>query len=184
MKRRLFLTGPIGCGKSTAIEQALGNRLTRCGGFRTRRLPGPDGHPISFYLESPDGSERATFLDFSSGKPEIHMEVFAQLGVSLLDGKILVLDEIGGIELLCPEFMTALDSLIKSSIPVLGVMKGEGPAGSLVRALGLTREYEAAVSNLRKYLNQDKDSLLYECGQFDKTALLLARQWVEEYANE
>ena len=70
--RRLFLTGPIGYGKSTAIEAALGDRLPLCGGFRTRRGQLRNGHPENFLLESPDGSRRAVFLDFSRGAPEVH----------------------------------------------------------------------------------------------------------------
>lgn len=89
--RRLFLTGPMGCGKSTTIEEALGHRLPRCGGFRTRRGALREGRPVNFLLESPDGSAREVFLDFSSGKPRVHLEVFAGLGVRLLRGEVLVL---------------------------------------------------------------------------------------------
>lgn len=118
--RRLFLTGPMGCGKSTAIEEALGHRLPRCGGFRTRRGALREGRPVNFLLESPDGSAREVFLDFSSGKPRVHLEVFAGLGVRLLRGEVLVLDEIGGVELLCPEFVTALEAALESGVPILG----------------------------------------------------------------
>ena len=54
IKRRLFLTGAIGCGKSTAISRALGSRLYRCGGFLTRRRT--EGGRKYFCLEKPDGS--------------------------------------------------------------------------------------------------------------------------------
>ena len=110
MKRRLFLTGPIGCGKSTAITQALGDKSTRCGGFLTRRHREPHLH---FTLESPDGQYSETFLDFPDGKPRLNMDAFSQLGVSLLSGNILVLDEIGGIELLCPDFAAALMQVLQ-----------------------------------------------------------------------
>ena len=43
MKRRLFLTGDMGCGKSTAIRQALGDRMGRCGGFLTQRVYDDEG---------------------------------------------------------------------------------------------------------------------------------------------
>ena len=178
MKRRLFLTGPIGCGKSTAITQALGERTQQCGGFLTRRHREPYLH---FTLESPDGQYSETFLDFSDGKPRLNMDVFSQSGVSLLRGDILVLDEIGGIELLDPNFAAALDTVLKSSVPILGVVKGDGPAGALVEALGLTEEYKRAVSQLREQLCSDIDTLVYECGQFDKKAYQLAKQWAEEY---
>ena len=178
MMRRLFLTGPIGCGKSTAITQALGERTQQCGGFLTRRHREPYLH---FTLESPDGQHSETFLDFSDGKPRLHRNVFAQLGVDLLKGDILVLDEIGGIELLDPNFAAELDTVLKSSVPILGVVKGDGPAGALVEALGLTEEYKRAVSQLREQLCSDIDTLVYECGQFDEKAYQLAKQWAEEY---
>ena len=37
MKKRLFFTGPIGCGKGTAIRAALAEKLPLCGGFLTCR---------------------------------------------------------------------------------------------------------------------------------------------------
>ena len=182
--KRLFLTGEMGCGKSTAIEKALGANMARCAGFRTRRTIGPDGHAISFYLESPDGSKKETFLDFSSGKPEIRMDVFARTAPALMQGKVLLLDEIGGLELLCPEFTQALESVLAADVPILGVMKGPGPASALIRALGLTEEYQLAADTLRQRLDQDPDTLLYECSQFDEKALMLARQWAGEYLHE
>ena len=177
MKQRLFLTGPIGCGKSTAIAVALGEKITQCGGFLTRRYREPNLH---FRLESPDGQYSEIFLDFSGGKPQLNMDVFSQLGVSLLKGDILVLDEIGGLELLCPEFSAALEDLLQRDIPVIGVLKGIGPAGALVEALGLTEEYHWAAGKLRQQLRNDPGTLVYECTQYDENALLLARQWVEE----
>ena len=181
MKRHLFLTGSIGCGKSTAITVALGEKITQCGGFLTRRYREPNLH---FRLESPDGQHSETFLDFSDGKPRLNMDVFSQSGVSLLRGDILVLDEIGGIELLCPEFAAALEQVLRADIPVIGVLKGIGPAGALVEALGLSEAYIRAADRLRSQLRDDENTLLYECRQFDEQALHLAEQWVKEYAHE
>lgn len=181
MKRRLFLTGAIGCGKSTAIERALGDRIKTLGGFRTRRQMGTDGHPVAFYLEAPDGSGKETFLNFSSGKPELDLQVFSRV---TLQGCVLILDEIGGIELLNPDFTAALETVLSSETPIIGVMKGPGPAGALIRALGLTEEYETAAENLRSFLKNDPETTLYECGQFDENARLLAEQWAEEYLHD
>lgn len=175
MKQRLFLTGPIGCGKSTAIRQALGDRMDRCGGFLTRRCREPHLH---FTLERPDGTCLGTFLDFSGGRPEMDLSVFSNLD---LTGKFLLLDEIGGIELLNPEFVTALDAVLQADVPILGVLKGEGPAGALTESLGLAGDFEAAAARLRQRLDGDADTQVYHCGQYDETAMLLARQWVEEY---
>ena len=175
MKPRLFLTGPVGCGKSTAIRQALGGKLTHCGGFLTRRYREPQLH---FVLESPDGKIRKTFLDFPDGKPEVDLSVFSDADLS---GAVLLLDEIGGIELLDPEFNAALAAVLRKNIPVLGVLKGTEAAAALAYTLGLGDEYAAAASRLQQQLLCDPDTLVYRSGQYDETALLLARQWVEEY---
>ena len=178
MKRHLFLTGPMGCGKSTAIVNALGDKIALCGGFLTRRHREPHLH---FTLESPAGNVCETFLDFASGKPEVDLAVFSE---SYLHGKVLVLDEIGGIELLNPEFASALEAVLNSHVPILGVIKGEGPAGALIEKLGLAEEYRCAADRLLQQLRRDPDTLVYECTQYDENALLLARQWAEEYLHD
>ena len=174
MKKHLFLTGPIGCGKSTAIATALGGKIAQCGGFLTRRYREPHLH---FTLESPDGKVKKTFLDFASGKPEVDLTVFSE---SYLQGRPIVLDEIGGIELLNPDFTDALEVVLNSDTPIIGVIKGEGPAGALNDKLGLTEEYHLAAGKLRQQLRNNPNTLVYECTQYDENALLLARQWVEE----
>lgn len=178
MKRRLFLTGPMGCGKSTAIEAALGERLSKCGGFLTRRYREPHLH---FTLESPDRNAKETFLDFSTGKPTIDLTVFSE---RYLRGSPIVLDEIGGIELLNPDFRDALESVLNSDTPIIGVIKGEEPAGALIEKLGLTEEYNSAAEKLRQQLRNDPNTLVYECTQYDEHALHLARQWAEEYLHD
>ena len=178
MKRHLFLTGSIGCGKSTAITVALGEKITQCGGFLTRRYREPHLH---FTLESLDGKVKKTFLDFASGKPEVDLTVFSE---SYLQGKPIVLDEIGGIELLNSDFADALEVVLTSDTPIIGVIKGEGPAGALIDKLGLTEEYHWASGKLRQQLRNDPNTLVYECTQYDKNALLLARRWVEEYFHD
>ena len=178
MKKHLFLTGPIGCGKSTAITVALGEKITQCGGFLTRRYREPHLH---FTLESPDGKVKKTFLDFASGKPEVDLTVFSE---SYLQGKPIVLDEIGGIELLNSDFADALEVVLTSDTPIIGVIKGEGPAGALIDKLGLTEEYHWAAGKLRQQLYNDPNTLVYTCTQYDENALLLVRRWVEEYCHD
>ena len=181
MKRKLFLTGPIGCGKSTAIATAIGEKLPDFGGFFTKRERNAEGHAISFYLESPDGKLKEKFLDCSGAAPQIHADAFERFP---LKGKYLVLDEIGGVELLNPAFMAMLNALLSSDIPVIGVVKGAGPASAMIRKLGLTEEYETAANLFREALRNDPDTLVYDCGKFDEEALRLAEAWVKEYAHE
>ena len=178
MKRHLFLTGPIGCGKSTAIQNALGDRISKCGGFLTRRHREPHLH---FTLERPDGNAREIFLEFAGKKPDVNRSVFSE---KYLEGTVLVLDEIGGIELLNSDFLSALERVLDSDVPILGVVKGAGPANALIRTLGLTEVYDQCASRLREKLREDPNTQVYECTQYDENALLLAEQWAEEYLHD
>lgn len=180
MKSRLFLTGPIGCGKSTAITQGLGDRRNRLKGFVTLR-EGQTPKPERFWLETLPKRERAVFLDLTGEKPQIDLRVFSGLGVQSLQKGPLLLDEIGGIELLCPEFLEALEDALSGDTPILGVVKAPGSSLALARCLGLGVEYETAAKKLRRLLAQDGQTALYICGQFDPRAQDLVGLWAKEY---
>lgn len=180
MKHRLFLTGPIGCGKSTAITLGLGGRRDRLKGFVTLR-EGQTPKPERFWLETLPKGERAAFLDLTGEKPQIDLRVFSGLGVQSLQKGPLLLDEIGGIELLCPEFLEALEDALSGDTPILGVVKAPESSLALARCLGLGEEYETAAKKLRCLLEQDGQTELYICGQFDPRAQDLVGLWAKEY---
>lgn len=184
MKRRLFLTGPIGCGKSTAIATAVGDRMASLGGFLTRRLRDEQGHVLSFFLASPDGAQEQCFLDCSLGCPKTSMDAFRDLAPKLMQGDCLILDEIGGMELLEEEFLSALYAVLNSEIPIIGVLKGESAASAMIRRLGLTEEYEAAFLALHRHLAEDENTQVYHCGQHDSHALALCQEWVKEFVHD
>ena len=190
MKRHLFLTGPIGCGKSTILWQALGvSHLHRAGGFLTVRRRNVDGKPANFVLMDPAGAEKQIFLDLTAGKPVVNLDVFSRFGTALLNRAeaypYIILDEIGGMELLCPEFLEALDRLLSSDIPILGVLKGEGPASVMISRLGLAEEYEEAAASLRNRLAQDPNTAICHVDQYGpKAALALTERWVKEYLHD
>lgn len=181
--KRLFLTGEIGCGKSTAIAKALGDRMKQCGGFLTRRVF-ENGELRGFEICSTDGSRSMDFLAFFDGKPVFYPVSFETLGVSLLQGGVLILDEIGGVELLCPRFREALYGALASGVPILGVLKGQNPQAAMTEKLHLRQDYLAAVRGLRRYLEEDPDTVILECTKFDENALRLAGQWAEEHLHD
>lgn len=180
MKRRLFLTGPIGCGKSTAIVQGLGDRRETLGGFVTFR-EGPAHRPQRFFLETVQARERTVFLDLTGEKPRVDLSAFSGLGVRSLQTGPLLLDEIGGIELLCPEFLEALEDALTGEIPAIGVIKAPESSLTLARCLGLTEQYLAAADRLRRLLEQNDRTEIYTCGTFDPQARALTELWAREY---
>lgn len=181
IKRHLFFTGDIGCGKSSVISMALGDKLCSCGGFRTcRRTEGS----IHFVLESPNGKESFVFLDFRGSEPYLDISVFSDAAISMLCGKILVLDEIGGIELASTEFYEALFRVLESDVPIIGVLKSQEALKIMSDKLCLPQKASVFAETLRKKLSLDENTTLYKCEKHDKNALLLAQGWVRKYIND
>jgi len=183
--KNLFLTGPVGCGKSTGIAAALCENLEKAGGFLTVRQRDATGRAVAYWLQKPDGSEKRCIIDYSAKPYTMHMEVFEEDGVRLLQEAhgydFVVLDEIGGFEVLSDGFLEALLHLLQSDVPCIGVMKGEGPAGKMIQKLGLGETYVQRAENLRQWMRQDENTLLYECSQYDPEGLRLAQQWAAEH---
>jgi len=185
MQKNLFLTGPIGSGKSTSIVAALGEAMTGAGGFLTVRQRDDAGRAVAYWLQRCDGSHRQCIIDYSAKPYTMHMEVFETFGVELLEQAqqydYVVLDEIGGFEVLSDAFMEALMMLLRSGIPCIGVMKGEGPASKMIQKLGLGDAYVQKAEALRQWMRRDENTRLYECTQFDPEGLRLACEWAESY---
>ena len=183
--KNLFLTGAIGCGKSTSIAAALRESVVKAGGFLTVRQKDERGEAVAYWLQRPDGSGGQRIIDYSSQPYSMHLEVFEDLGIQLVNEArqydFVILDEIGGFEVLSEPFMKGLMDLIRSDIPCIGVMKGVAPATRMIQRLGLGDVYVQKAEQLRQWMREDADTLLYECSQFDPEGLRLARQWVDEY---
>ena len=188
MKKRLFLTGPIGCGKSTVLLKALGPDLFRhAGGFLTVRRRHADGTPADFVLMDPAGKETQVFLDLTDSQPRVDMTVFSGMGVALLNRAVnapfVVLDEIGGMELQCPEFMAALTRLLRSDVPIIGVLKTSESAFQMEKTIGGNGAFQADSQTLTAALSAYPDTHIQSCVPHTKAALQLAKNWVEEYAH-
>lgn len=183
--KNVFLTGPVGCGKSTSIASALGDALGKAGGFLTVRQKDDTGRAVAYWLQKPDGTEKQIIIDYSVKPYAMHLEVFEDLGIRLLEEArqfdYVILDEIGGFEVLSDAFVEALMNLLQSDVPCIGVMKGEGPAGKMIQKLGLGDVYVQKAEALRQWMRQDEDTLLYECSQFDPEGLRLSQQWAKEH---
>ena len=182
--KKLFLTGSVGCGKSTAIHTALDELLPKAGGFLTVRQRDDGGRAVAYYLTRPNGSPKRIIIDYSEKPYRMHPEVFETLGVQLLEqahgARFVILDEIGGFEVLSDAFLDALYRLLDADVPIIGVMKGRGPASKMIEKLGLGEEYVRRAEQLRQRIRSREDAYLYECGQFDPEAESLAKEWVRE----
>ena len=193
MQKRLFLTGPSGCGKTTLIRSALGDKLAEAGGFVTQRALGADGALLGFDLlpsaaaAGVEGFSPLRFLDYTTEPPTRDNEVFRGEAVRLLQEAeyypFAVLDEIGGFELVIPQFRAQLAVFLSSPVPCLGVLKAPTGVAELRERFGLGEKYAQLYARLRAVLNADPDTLVYECsGRGDAEAERLVHEWRRRFA--
>lgn len=136
-KKSLFLTGNSGEGKTTLLFQCLKPYRAVTGGFFSQRLVSESGDTVGFRLASAN-EEWEPKICYHDGLTNIFLkrtkegmvsfpEVFQKEGRELLtshgDHKLILLDEIGGVELLIPEFMEAVYACLNGPKPCIGVIK-------------------------------------------------------------
>ena len=192
MQKRLFLCGPSGCGKTTMIRNALGAALAEAGGFVTERASGADGKLLGFDLlpaaaaAGIEGFTPLRFLDYTTEPPTRDNEVFRGEAVRLLQEAeyypFAVLDEIGGFELVIPQFRAQLATFLSFPVPCVGVIKAPAGVEELQARFGLGEKYPALARRLREALENDPDTLVLDLSDSgDEQALRALRDWVEAF---
>lgn len=151
----LFIEGPIGLGKSEMLRRAVWPVFSRVGGFYVQRimiqgrcaafsinaLTDRGSYSLKREVERIDDAERIFLRAGRDGKWRVHKEVFEEYAVACLEKaraekkRLLLLDEIGGIDRECPAFMAALRRGLDGPVPILGVLKSASNLHKLERRL-------------------------------------------------
>ena len=133
MTRGFFLTGPPGSGKTTLIMRAA--RLLRSAGCRVAGLTAPEirvgGRRLGFDLCDLECRRRWPLA--RTGCPGVARvgrygvcreaeEAAVYLSEALRDSDIIVIDEIGPMELALPGLRRAILSVLRGERPVIGVV--------------------------------------------------------------
>ena len=139
MGRALLLTGLPGLGKTTAIRRVVAQLGSRAGGFYTEEIR-EAGRRTGFRLVALDGPEGVlasvnTSGPYRVGKYRVHRDDLDRVGVAALERAIeqpevsvVVVDEIGKMELFSLAFRDAVLAALESPKWVLGtVMAGAHP---------------------------------------------------------
>ena len=176
MTKHLFLEGTIQTGKSTLLRKMLAPYMNEVGGFSSQRLTDETGRTIAFrivpaqatrlttpYEDTPESIFRIVTDDVKGlNKPEI----FESEGLKYLTGnhdkKLILLDEIGGIELRNDAFREELFRLLKGDIPCIGVIKQEQKAGAMKCLAGKSGQTMQHNRQLRDFLANETDSKIVE----------------------
>jgi nucleoside-triphosphatase len=131
VKRVLLLTGQPGSGKTALIKEALAKTKIRGGGFYTEEIR-TGGTRQGFRIATLDGQEVVlAHVDISSphrvSKYKVDIGALDRVGVSALrraltESDLVVIDEIGKMELLSPGFKEVVTQAVNSGKKVLGTI--------------------------------------------------------------
>lgn len=135
---RILLTGPPGCGKTTAVRkiaERLDKRL-RLAGFYTEEIRAA-GRRVGFRWHRLDG-RTGTLAHVKTKSPHrvskygVDLASFESGAVSVLDPEasdvdLFVIDEIGKMECFSEKFVDAIRRLLKSDKSVLATVAQKGP---------------------------------------------------------
>ncbi len=144
MSQALLLTGPPGAGKTTVIRAILERWPGAAGGFFTQEVRGEGGRQ-GFRLVTLDGREaQLAGIDLPSrervGRYRVDLRVLETLALEAIEtatraGHLVVIDELGPMELLARQFRMAVIAALDSPAPVLGtIMRGRQPFADTVKA--------------------------------------------------
>ncbi len=131
MKRVYLLTGKPGTGKTSLIKQAIAGLEDKAGGFYTEEIRS-QGVRQGFRLVTLDGrSAILAHIDIHSpyrvSKYGVDIDSLDEVGVSALERAaqqydLVIIDEIGKMELFSVEFRNSVSEIIDSGKKVLGTI--------------------------------------------------------------
>lgn len=135
-KANVLLTGLPGCGKSTLVSTIINQTRKiglHVGGISTPEFRVPHGGRGGFLIRDIASGETQTMasVEISSpvrvGRYGVNLEAIRKIGITALrqaieTANLIVIDEIGKMELAVPEFQEIVSDALNSPKPVLGTI--------------------------------------------------------------
>jgi nucleoside-triphosphatase len=139
--RRILLSGPPRCGKTTVVQKVAAGFPGRAAGFYTREVRRA-GVRLGFEIVTLAGEAALlSHVDFPGpqrvGKYGVNLENFHRVALPALEWHpgvdLMVVDEVGKMECLSERFLSAMESLWRQPVPLLITVAEKG--GGLMAAL-------------------------------------------------
>lgn len=160
MGRTLLLTGRPGVGKTTVIKKVARALGETAGGFFTEEIRSSSGRRTGFRLVTLRGEE-AVMAHVDLRKPRhprvsrygVDLGAVERVGVvalqgAMASGRIIIVDEIGKMELLSDAFKHTVLEAVESECTLLGTaMRGSDPWVDDLRARKHVQVWEVTSSN-------------------------------------
>jgi nucleoside-triphosphatase len=128
---KILLTGRPGCGKTTLIKQVVNELPRGAGGFYTEEIR-DGGTRAGFKIVTLDGEEAVfAHVDFKTrsrvGKYGLNLSALERIGVDAIRQaiharRLVVIDEIGPMEIRSPIFREAVNEALDSAVLVLATI--------------------------------------------------------------
>ncbi len=157
MGQTYLLTGRPGVGKTTCLRTALAALAAPAGGFLTEEIR-EGGTRVGFRLVTLDG-RRATLAHVARtgpprvGKYGVNLGALERLGVAAIRaairaGRLVVVDEIGKMEMASPAFREAVEEALQGPAPVLGtILAAPHPWADRIKREPTVRLFEVTLAN-------------------------------------
>ena len=166
---KILLTGRAGCGKTTLIKRVVNNLAGPAGGFYTEEVR-HRGERVGFKMITLDGQEALfAHVDFETpqhvGKYGLDLSALETVGVAALREamsarQLVVLDEIGPMELRSAMFRDVVNKIFEIGVPILATIT----ARSFPFTDALRKRSDVSVIEVRPNNREQLVSGL--CGQF------------------
>jgi len=132
MPKNILITGFPGVGKTTIIKKIIKQLSCEIDGFYTHEMR-EEGRRTGFYITDFEGNQMVMASEKSESpyrvnKYGVNVEAFEKIGISAMEralqnGDLIVIDEIGRMEMFSPKFCDMLREVFDSEKPLLASIK-------------------------------------------------------------
>lgn len=162
--KNILITGLPGVGKTTLIKKIAERNKNRCRGFYTEEIR-EHNKRVGFKLITLDGqscimAHKDIKSPFQVGKYGVDIECIEKFGVEaikngILGNKIVIIDEIGKMELYSIEFKRKVSEALNSNCPVIAtILSSPNPFCEKIKKRKDVEIFEITLSNRNKLIHK------------------------------